>query len=103
MYYIAKYLPVDKPFTDGCTVINQAGEHFTYNEAEAWNKATLRVAEMYLIAVEFNVEHAVGRPSAVAQTWLKPGMHIKTINCHQEKDTLTPTFRVKCPCCGDLH
>lgn len=110
MLYHLKYLAVDKPLTDGCTVINQAGEVIPYEEKAGWSdsyKASVRVAEPFLVAYLYNEMKVIGRPSQFAP-WLKPGMSVKAVDC--ELSLINPigngieeVWHIKCPTCGVIH
>lgn len=82
MKYTAKYLPIDSPWTEGCTLINQIGENLQWDGVElGWNKECWRVAELFLVSFEFNTMKIVGRPSPETAKWLKPGMKVKACDC----------------------
>lgn len=126
MFYKALFLPVDKPLEDGCDIINQSGEVFTYNESsDFWRKDAIRRAELFLVSYEFNQIVVIGRPSPEA-TWLKNGMDVKACDCEEwvystkEKkwhgkinakdvpmswsvDDYCFCWRIKCPTCQVLH
>ena len=107
MLYTLKYLPVDKPLEDGCTVINLKGEHFTYDAASAvgWNLDSIRVAEPFLVSNEFNQQVIVGKPMPSALKWLKPGMVLKSVDCclmSLDQDNVY-FMLVGCPTCGKPH
>lgn len=123
-FYKYLFLPVDKPLTDGCWIINQSGEPFVYDETRTpgWNPASIRVAEPWLVCTDFNLLELVGQVSPKVK-WLKPGDEVKKVDCsfphiwddakHCFVDTpepgkgldfgFTPYVRIKCPMCGDLH
>ncbi len=106
MKYIAKYLPVDKPWTDGCTIINSSGEHHVWEEYSlGWPESQWRVAELFIVASEFNQHHIVCVPSEETKKWLKPGMEVSSFNIVQNEDDLkdknwNEIRHIKCPTCG---
>lgn len=79
MKYIAKYLPVDKPWTDGCAIINSSGEHTNWDENEMIQtiKSHYKVADLFIVGNEFNEQVIICRPSKESMTWLKAGMEVK--------------------------
>lgn len=58
-------------------------EHFVYDETNniGWDLKSIRPAELYLVEMEFNEMNIIGRPSAAALKWLKPGMELKVSDC----------------------
>jgi hypothetical protein len=122
MKYTAIYLPVDKPRTDGCTMINAAGYTAIYSEADKQDYLTFwKVAELFLVAYEYNERVIIGQPSPKAR-WIKPGTEVRAADCElwyynkktrlfvarrKEMGIETEEFcyywRVKCENCGDLH
>lgn len=120
MLYKSLFLPVDKPLEDGCDIINQSGEVFTYNESsDFWHKEAIRRAELFLVSMEFNQLVVIGKPSPAAK-WLTNGIDVKAIDCekwlwdvhHKEwcgeasftdQTNFHDYWRIKCPSCGQLH
>lgn len=106
MKYIAKYLPVDKPWTDGCTIINASGEHHIWDESSiGWAKEQWKVAELFIVGNEFNEQVVICRPSKESMKWLKAGMEIKRTDIiFRDKDepvfgTIALTNHIECPVC----
>lgn len=102
--YIAKYLPVDKPWTDGCTIINSSGEHHIWEENSiGWPKHAWKVAELFIVSFEFNFQVVICRPSEASQKWLKAGMEIKKTDIVEPyESTMGGIFvhHIECPICG---
>lgn len=118
MKYKAIYLPVDKPLTDGCIVIDVDGNVCNYNKEDNRDYYKYRkVAELFLVSVEFNEVWVVGRPSEESLKWLKGGVEVKSVDCQKGivyNEEWRPiagelyssnavVFRIKCPVCGMLH
>jgi len=109
MKYKAIYLPVDKPLTDGCKIINSSGEVFTYTEDNkiGWAIPSIKVAEMFLVKEEYNQRIVVGYITPDATKWVTPGMEFKTFECVNIKDDedqfYLPTFSIVCPTCKTKH
>lgn len=99
MKYIAKYLPVDRPWTDGCTIINSSGEHHIWDENSiGWNKEQWRVAELFIVANEFNEQVVICQPSKETMKWLKAGMEVKSWEV--VRGISDSSYHIKCPTCG---
>ncbi len=119
--YIAKYLPVEKAWKDGCTIIDRKGNAREWEELSCCTdvdefKKSHRVAELFIVAYEFNEIRVVGRPSATAMRWVKSGMEFKEFNVletgltcvYMEKNEYLesgkgikiPLLSVKCEVCG---
>lgn len=112
--YKLLYLPTsDQIFFDGCTVINHKGQHFIYDETQAWDKAGLRVAQLMIVENEFNEQIVIGIPSLVALRWVKAGMEIKAVDCKLNSTAAVPgypypdvhynVFSISCPTCNHVH
>lgn len=126
MKYLLKYLPVDKPLTDGCTIIDIWGTHQIYNSTGSFSEnyiKTCKVAELFFVSYAWNEMKIMGRPAPDVLKWLKPGEWVKAIDCQlwyktidgglsksatdniplSIKDLESHCFRVRCPTCGVLH
>lgn len=121
--YIAKYLPVDRPWTDGCIMIDAQGNHKQWDEsgyeAEAY-KQHCKVAELFIVEYEYNLLKIVGKPNASAMKWIKPGMEFKHFNVEATEqkvyhgniitlgencdyETYCPIVNITCEVCGHAH
>lgn len=106
--YTLLYLPVNKPLVDGCKIVTPSGEVHEYSDSNSvgWNKATIRVAEPFLVEYKFNEQFVVGRPSPNVLRWLKNGDKVKRADCvleNMEPDAAECIFKMKCPTCQRLH
>lgn len=99
MKYIVKYLPVDKPWIDGCTIINSNGEHHIWDQSlDDYQKQQWRVAELFIVGNHFNEQVIICKPSGESIRWLKPGMEIYSWQVVQ--GITENTFHIQCPTCG---
>lgn len=102
--YTVKYLPVDKPLTDGCIVIDRSGKNFVFNSYTHHHmEDDVRVAELFLVAYDYNQPVVVGRPAPASLKWVKPGIEVTHGNCEfypTNADDQIPTVAIRCPCCG---
>ncbi len=126
MKYTLKYLPVDKPIEDGCTIMDIDGRAYVFNSNVGYSPehlAQVKVCELFLVAHEFNRMKVIGRPAPDVLKWLKPGESVKSTSCEvwyktiqgewapsydirepiAENEINTHWLRVECPTCGVLH
>lgn len=111
--YKAKYLPVDKPWTDGCTIIDSEGRPSTWDADSCTTKddtfkSMHKVAELFIVTEEFNEMKIIGRPDAGAQKWVKEGMEFKHYQFKTPAIDLTNVDKtmvliISCPTCGHIH
>lgn len=83
MIYTAIYLPVDRPWTDGCTYLDSSGaiHEWAAGEYDAdQEKKRGKVADIFIVGYEFNQMKIIGQPSESARKWIKPGMQFKHFN-----------------------
>lgn len=116
--YEVKYLPILRPWTDGCTYITHDGKHYTWDESHVdaqRHKESGRVAELFLVGMDFNQQIVVGAISEHSKKWVQPGMLIKKYNVvgvglwdgllaciFLEINTPIPLMDIRCGCCGSL-
>lgn len=108
MPYKVMYLPVDKPITDGCKVINRSGVVTTYEEETPIElvKRHLKRAELFIVTEEFNQRVIVGKP-ARTNKWIKAGDELRAIDCQvsigAQKPGEYPEVRITCHICRAQH
>ncbi len=89
--YTAMYLPVDRPWTDGCMYLTSSGDHHEWDAADIDAqkvKEKGKVADLFIVGYEYNQLRIVGQPSAAAKRWIKPGMQFKQFNVVATEDTV---------------
>lgn len=111
--YKAMYLPVDRPWTDGCIVIDSSGvaRHWDENNClEVTNfKERHKVAELFIVSHDFNQIKIVGIPSKAALKWIHAGMSFKHFNVETKawiKVSGIPdpvhALDIRCDICGHM-
>lgn len=108
--YLALYLPIDIPLTDGCLVINQYNEVFEY-DADAYvyqSTEFILPCALKLVNMVYNTPVVLGPISQEAK-WIKSGDTLLVKNCKETtlideiSKEVTTVWRIVCPNCSSLH
>lgn len=84
-------------------VINHNGEVFEFKHpALLGSQTSLRVAEPFIVAIEFNQMRVIGKPSPDAK-WLKNGDIIPRPLHSVIHEAEEEYVKIKCPTCDKLH
>lgn len=115
------YLPVDRPWKDGCTYLDSSGTHHEW-DASGYDaekvKERGKVADLFIVGYEYNQLKIIGQPSVAARKWLKPGMQFRKFNVvategkvyhgnftvvpGEDGAPYTPVVNVRCEICNHL-